>query len=643
MSSIPSQVRHVDPFASYNSDTINKLTQMITRGKDGITTKNDLDVILDSTSPTTVVDVTPGFIYKDDLLIELTATTQVDFTDSNCYVTFGTGFDEDGWYAIVFEYTYVKSRPAPTAKLKILKPSQIPHPSIGTSLIFLKAVYVTGGGPHYIDTSVDFLDYYFSDPTIKREYTDLYFGVETTLPTFDPNTDQGRVVYETSTDAFWFGYSNRWGKISAGVEVTLNTDTTGVTVGSLCYTDTNGDAALAYAYQVQTGAEMVVVEVGLAVNNTGRAIMSGFVENVPVQTGIIINVGDILYLSDTEPGKVTNVRTTPVRQVVGRAITGGNSTLPIGILFFPRDVHSLAISGTINPGDWISEGGGLYSEEIDITPLDVDSTHPTVLINVFDDADDKKVSPVDVEMTAAGNGVKIYTNDNSLTWNYIISSGGGGVGVTPSGGGTNDHSLLLNLDYASSGHTGFAPSPHGNAHHSSTFITAAGVTYENLLANLDIGTGATQVSQGDHTHASLVDVPSGEIVLFESAVAVSGYSLLATVDDQLVYISSGGAAGTKPLSTWSQPNHNHPTGSHTLTVAEMPSHTHTFSPLLYNVGEIIGGGTPRGMIESTAIGSSVTMSGAGGGSSHNHGSTSGSATSSSWRPLGRNFTRQQRN
>lgn len=32
-------------------------------------------------------------------------------------------------------------------------------------------------------------------------------------------------------------------------------------------------------------------------------------------------------------------------------------------------------------------------------------------------------------------------------------------------------------------------------------IAAAGVTYENLSANSDIGTGATQVSQGDHTHS----------------------------------------------------------------------------------------------------------------------------------------------
>jgi hypothetical protein len=668
-SRIPSQVRHVDPYASYNSNTVNKLTQMITRGNNGITTKTDLDVIQDSTSPTTVVDVTPGFIFKDDVLIEFTENAEVDFTDLNCYIAPGSGFDEDGWYAIVFEYTYIKSRPAPTATVKILKPSQILSPHIGTSLLFLKAVYVTGGGPHYIDTSVDFWDYYPTYPTIKREYTDLYFGVEVILPGFNPDTDQGRVVYETSTDAFWFGYSNRWGRISAGVEVTLNTDTTGVDVGTLCYTDSNGDAAPAIATDENTGAEVVVLQIGLAVNNTGRATMGGFVQDVPVESAIIVNVGDLLYLSNTEAGTVTSVKTTPARQVVGRAITGGNSAVPISILFFPRDVLSIAISGAIHPSDW-NPDGGLYSEEIEISALDIDSTHPTVIVNVWDDADDKKISPADVEIIGNGTALKIYSPSNTVSWNYIISTGGGSVGTTGGGGGgTNDHSLLFNLTYAASGHTGFAPSPHNNAHHSATYIEAAGVTYENLLANLDIGTGATQVSQGNHTHASLVDIPSLAIILFDSAVQITGYTLQVDQDDQLVYISSGGGPSQKFGSTWSQPLHGHPFtsththtsgshthtgGSHTLTITEMPSHRHGISPPAANhtagISDYQGGGR-------ISITSNTQYTG--GGASHNHGSTgpgagtTGNGTASgvtnnngtpnSWRPLGRNYTRQKRN
>ena len=52
---------------------------------------------------------------------------------------------------------------------------------------------------------------------------------------------------------------------------------------------------------------------------------------------------------------------------------------------------------------------------------------------------------------------------------------------------------------------GAAPSSHGNANHSSTFIIAGDVTYTNLNANGDVGTGATQVAFGNHGHAQLHD------------------------------------------------------------------------------------------------------------------------------------------
>jgi len=54
----------------------------------------------------------------------------------------------------------------------------------------------------------------------------------------------------------------------------------------------------------------------------------------------------------------------------------------------------------------------------------------------------------------------------------------------------------------------YAPSSHDNTAHSATYITAAGVTYENLSANGDVGTGSSQVAAGNHGHAltSLSDV-----------------------------------------------------------------------------------------------------------------------------------------
>lgn len=56
------------------------------------------------------------------------------------------------------------------------------------------------------------------------------------------------------------------------------------------------------------------------------------------------------------------------------------------------------------------------------------------------------------------------------------------------------------------------PVSHDNTYHSATYITSSGVTYENLSANSDIGTGATQVAQGDHTHveADITDLGTYE-------------------------------------------------------------------------------------------------------------------------------------
>ncbi len=61
----------------------------------------------------------------------------------------------------------------------------------------------------------------------------------------------------------------------------------------------------------------------------------------------------------------------------------------------------------------------------------------------------------------------------------------------------------------STGWLRLAPNPHGNAAHSSTFITATDVTFENLDANGDVGAGATQVSIGTHGH---LNVPHSDII-----------------------------------------------------------------------------------------------------------------------------------
>ena len=83
MSQYPTQTRAVDPFASYNSDVVNKLTRMVTNGEDLLFSPKGMDVIADSTSPNDYVNVTVGSCFKDDIWIQITAEHQVDFNASS--------------------------------------------------------------------------------------------------------------------------------------------------------------------------------------------------------------------------------------------------------------------------------------------------------------------------------------------------------------------------------------------------------------------------------------------------------------------------------------------------------------------------------------------------------------------------------
>jgi len=194
------------------------------------------------------------------------------------------------------------------------------------------------------------------------------------------------------------------------------------------------------------------------------------------------------------------------------------------------------------------------------------------------------------------------------------------------------------------------------------------------------------------------DVPLNTILLIESDVQLTGYTLLTNKDDMNVYVTKGSGAGgeaagtDKSGGTWTQPNHDHAGPDHTHTG---PSHSHSGPSHVHSVGSHIhatsgmvlswaqmpahshgisdtdcsgGGGDSEagtGFREiSTTSGSSGSHShgntGAGVGNTGSGGSgatggggtgatgaagtgdTDGGATVNTWRPRGRNFTRQQR-
>jgi hypothetical protein len=664
----PTQERVVDPFASYGSNVVNRLTQIVTHDSEGMLTVPSLQVEQDSTSPNNSVVVLPGYVIKDDVLIRITEEHLVDFTDDdNWYSPINWMTFTGGYCYLVLQYQYLKQRPAPEAKILILQPDERSELDTNTTLLLLKVVRLDSSSPF------DILSLYDYDPNPgyeqnERKYIKYYAGGVTNIPTFDQSIDQGRIAYESQRDKFFFGHLNEWRELTAGgVSVNITTDSTGVFIGQLCYVNSIGIATPAISQNLYECADFVVTAIGTASAGTGRGIVCGYGEGVPVETGITIGVGDILYLSAAEAGTVTNERPEGLFQVVGRSLSSGNSSNPVDMIFSPKIPLAPSVFGNFDT--WALDGiTGLYYHDIDVSLLDGTSVFDC---HWFDEATRKEVTPADVEIRNGGDVVRVYFSINTLSIDYMIQSPtsfGGGLSGGGSGG-TSDHSLLLNLDFASSGHTGFAPTPHDNTHHSQTYITSSAVNFTNLNGNGSVGTGGSQVAFGNHTHPTYIDIPSGEIILFEKDTAVSGYSLLTSVDDGVVYVTKGSGAGGdaggsyKSGGTWTQPNHyhsvssqanhNHTTGSHTLTTSELPAHAHTItgsvstSTFLYSGG---GGlpaiGTPlkaSGVTSSVGSGSGHSHGNTGNAGSHDHGGATGnSATVNTWRPRGRNFTRQQR-
>ncbi len=667
-STIPNQERVVDPFASYNSNVVNKITEIVTHNTEGMLTVNSMEVVLDSTSPTDTLIVQSGYAIKDDVLIKITADHIVDINDDDQYVSSQTPVESGNFY-IVLDYQYLKQRPAPQANIKILKPSQRGLISGNSQYLLLKVVELSAVIPQTI------LGIYDYDPEVgyednARQYIKYYAGGEVNLPTFSKVRDQGRMAYESERDKFYFGYSSAWGELTAGgVSIDLDTDSTAVSIGELCYVNNSRQAIPAISTGLQTAADVIVTAIGTAASGIGRGTTAGFGSGVPVEPGILIGVGDILYLSDSDAGTVTNVRPEVYYQVVGRALSAGSITTPIDMIFSPKLMLALSLTGQVSV--WAGPDGTGYYNDINVVSLDGTNAFDC---HWFDDSTDREIRPSEVEIRNNGNIIRVYFPVNTLTVNYIIQSvsTSGGAGGGGGGGGASSHALLTELGYDASLHVGFAAGAlslaggHNNADHLGTYIEASDVTHATLNSNGEIGEGAAQVSQGDHSHTSLDlynynDVPSGSIILFEKDTAVVGYSLLTDQDDMVVYITKGSVAGgesggsLKAGGTWTQPDHTHGItsesshthlgGSHILTVAEMPSHRHGIS----NTNTENGGGD-----REAGPGTDTYSTYEGGDGAHDHGATSADGdhdhggnsqadgTANSWRPRGRNLTRQQK-
>jgi hypothetical protein len=113
------QRRTIDPFWVNESNAVNRLTRMLTFGKDCVLENYNKNCELVDYK---TVKVKSGHYTKDDVLIYFDQDINLDFTDElNYWSTHNNQFDEAGVYYVVLHYIYSESLPHPIATYKIVK------------------------------------------------------------------------------------------------------------------------------------------------------------------------------------------------------------------------------------------------------------------------------------------------------------------------------------------------------------------------------------------------------------------------------------------------------------------------------------------------------------------------------------------
>jgi len=323
----PIQTRAIDPYSSYNSNIVNRLTRLITRGENCLHGTHAIDVYLDSTAVNTVT-IIPGQCFKDDVIITITEEMTIDVSYEDYYINHQSPWNEAGYYWLCLEYVYAKSKPAPQARIRILKPSQHHLFSESGAFLFLKAFEVTFDGTVF--HLGDLYDYDPNVPEMKRIYAQLIAGVEDNLQSFDQTRDEGRIIYVRSEDELFFGTSERWESFNA---IRANVDTTLCSVGQIAYLDIDGKVHPAIATDYLTLGDCGVIQVGEALNGDGKVRLYGTLRNVIIEPGRSIEEGENVYLSASVPGAVTDLMPGMFAQFIGTCISPATSTTTCDIWF----------------------------------------------------------------------------------------------------------------------------------------------------------------------------------------------------------------------------------------------------------------------------------------------------------------------
>jgi len=110
-----------------------------------------------------------------------------------------------------------------------------------------------------------------------------------------------------------------------------------------------------------------------------------------------------------------------------------------------------------------------------------------------------------------------------------------------------------------------------------------GTTNTQIITNKTLY--SPTISGGTYT-GTVSWIPAGTKMVFYQDVAPTGWTIANTLDDKVLFVTKGSAAGGQTgggahsTGTWTQPNHTHTANNSDVTI---PAHTHTFSATSGNV------------------------------------------------------------
>lgn len=165
---IPTQYRAVDPFSSYDSDNVNRITRIVTAGDDKIV--RDSDLLVSYLNDTTLT-ITSGVAIKDDVTLHFPSNMTLDLTDPDNYIIQSIGEPQEmeapfpAYGYIVLSYQYQKTPDPPIAEIKILKDRTMFNP-----LYYIFLAMVEFNGP----TTTHSLGVTQNDGTLVRPVANLH-------------------------------------------------------------------------------------------------------------------------------------------------------------------------------------------------------------------------------------------------------------------------------------------------------------------------------------------------------------------------------------------------------------------------------------------------------------------------------------